>query len=776
MKICPQCGKAYDDPIEACPSDRSKLILIDSSDDDPMLGKLLAGRYRLIRKIGEGGMGAIYLAVHTEMSRTCAIKLLTALSPGKEDAIARFKREARMASRIDNVHAVTIYDFGESDDGTLFLAMEFIAGKPLSRVIAEERILPIERVVHITNQISQALAAAHAMEIVHRDLKPDNIMITRKGADADFVKVLDFGIAKTVADEQGDNLTKTGFVLGTPVYMSPEQLLGEKLDPRSDIYSLAIIVFEMLSGKLPFDGDNPQAVMMKRIMSEPIRLRAISPSQSESVELAVMAGLERNRDLRTPTVEAFASELARVLYSGTQIMGGVVTGQLSHSGEGRATAQWGGAQTSVDKRPPFTGPGESSRTTSEARGDDHPWAPTETTPAPTRVQHPEPTPAQVPVPPAPIYAAPVTVRDLPPTALPDQVVTKPERRSTMWVWLGGLLILAVIAVVLYLVIRPGSSPVPSSGVVLVVKGAPSGSQVFVNDKLRDAAAADGALKVSGLEPGQMNVRVSHEGFTDFITTLNGSKGETQTCEVQLFPPIDYHGMMVPIPAGDFEMGDDNHDADERPAHKVTLPSYYIDKYEVTNAQYKKFCDETHKTPPPNPVSDPTYFTSKPDYPVLGVAFDDAAAYAAWADKRLPTEEEWEKAASWDPVARRKRQFPWGDEFTADRANIATGHLVPVTEATGDLSFYGVLNMAGNVGEWVDAEYKPYGATTDSRSNDRVWRGGTFLTASSQAEARSTFRNRAPRVFPTGRSLPLGLRCVVPANDPRIQSRLRASSK
>ncbi|HSQ19799.1 MAG TPA: protein kinase, partial [Blastocatellia bacterium] len=148
MKICPQCGKAYDDQMEVCASDRSKLVLIDPSDGDPMLGKLLAGRYRLIRKIGEGGMGAIYRAVHTEMSRTCAIKLLTALSNGKEDAIARFKREAKMASRIDNVHAVTIYDFGEADDGMLFLAMEFIDGKPLSRLIAEERILPIERVVH----------------------------------------------------------------------------------------------------------------------------------------------------------------------------------------------------------------------------------------------------------------------------------------------------------------------------------------------------------------------------------------------------------------------------------------------------------------------------------------------------------------------------------------------------------------------------------------------------------------------------------------------------
>src|SRR5438128_6312973 len=280
-------------------------------------------------------MGAIYLAMHTEMGRTAAIKLLAPITTGRDEALARFKREAKMASRIDNPHAVTIYDFGEAENGLLFLAMEFIDGRPLSKLIAEHRMLPINRVVHITKQIAEALSAAHALGIVHRDLKPDHVMITRQGRDSDYVKVLDFGIAKTVADDSADHLTKTGFVLGTPVYMSPEQLLGERLDGRSDIYSLAIIVYEMLSGKLPFVGDNQQAVMMKRVMSDPIRLRAVAPSLSEPVERAVMAGLERNRESRAPTVEAFASELSRVLNSGTQVMGGVVTGQSGPPGEGR---------------------------------------------------------------------------------------------------------------------------------------------------------------------------------------------------------------------------------------------------------------------------------------------------------------------------------------------------------------------------------------------------------------------------------------------------------
>jgi len=780
MKICPQCGKAYDDPIQVCPTDRSQLILVNPS-DDPMLGKLIDDRYRLIRKIGEGGMGSIYRAVHIENLRVCAIKLMTGLSPGKDDAIARFKREARNSVRIDSAHAVTVYDSGQTDEGLLYLAMEFIDGKALSRVIAEERVLPIERVIHITNQIAEALAAAHSLPMIHRDLKPDNIMITRKGSNTDFVKVLDFGIAKALADPGGDNLTKTGFVLGTPVYMSPEQLLGEELDPRSDIYSLAIIVYEMLSGRLPFDGDNPQAVMMKRVMSEPIRLRAVAPTLSESVEQAVMAGLTRNRDSRTPSVETFAAELSRVTYGGTQIMGGVVTGQFSSSGEGRATAQFGGQQTRVDSSPAFTGQSPPAAT-SGTRANPH--APTEITQATTKPQQQEPSPpTRVATP--PVFAAPVTVRDLSPTALADPIVTdriltKPEGGSRgKWIVLAGLLVLAVIGAIVYIVLRPAADP--KIGFALLIKGAPAGSQVFINGARRETVSADGGLRISGIDPGSINVLVSRDGFTDYTTTLNGNKGETQTCEAQLLPAtIDYSGPMVAVAAGEFVMGDDNNEADERPAHKVSLASFYIDKYEVSNAQYKKFCDATGHISPPNPGFDPNYFAGKPNYPVLGVQFGDAKQYAHWAGKRLPTEEEWEKAASWDSLARRKRQYTWGDEFTADRANIATGHPVPTSEATGDLSPYGVLNMAGNALEWVDAPYGPYegNRTPDPLflSGDRVIRGGTFLRDSSSEGARGAFRGYGPGVFPAGKSLPVGIRCVVSANDSRIQTLLQASSR
>jgi len=758
MKICPQCGKDFDDSIETCSVDRSTLFLLDRH-SDPMLGRLLDGRYRLIRKIGEGGMGSIYRAIHTEMLRTCAIKLLTAVSPGNEDAVPRFKGEAMMASRIDNPHAVTIYDSGQTEDKLLFLAMEFIDGKALSRVIAEERVLSIERVIHITNQIAEALTAAHALNIVHRDLKPDNIMITRKGNEHDFVKVLDFGIAKTVTEE-GENLTKTGFVLGTPVYMSPEQILGEKLDVRSDLYSLAIIVYEMLSGRLPFTGDNPQAVMMKRIIGEPVRLRTVAPMLSESIETVVMNGLARDRDHRTPSARVFADELSRAIYSGTQIMGGVVTGRLGDSGSApRDTKERAPFKTNVDHTPAFTGQEESELARShEPSG----YAATELSYSggnppvaerPTREAEP-PAPAVTPNPPA-------------------KLVESKAARSNRGLIAGGALGVVAIAVVLYLVLPFGSAANEFS---VLVKGVPAGSKIYINDEERQAEQVSDGLKISGLGAGKINLRVSHEGYADFFASITGTKGATQTCEAQLLSEIDYNGAMIPIPAGDFILGDDHQEPDERPAQETKVDAFFIDKYEVSNAQYKKFCDATHRDYPKDPPLLPRYFIEKPNYPVLGVTIDDARAFATWAGKRLPSEEEWEKAASWDPVARKKRAYPWGDDPDAGHANIATDHPVPVTESSGDRSSYGVLNMAGNAGEWVNALYKPYkGNQTDDpdyAKNDWVMRGGTFLHASTQSEARTSYRNHLPRQFPAGNSAPVGIRCAVSADDSKIQQILR----
>lgn len=776
MKTCPQCSKTYGDHVQVCPEDQSALVQGRSQPTDPMVGRLLAGRYRLDKKIGEGGMGAIYKAVHTEMGRTCAIKLLTHLSPGNDDAVARFKREAKMASRIDSAHAVTIYDFGQSEDGMLFLAMELIDGVALSRLLSQEVKLPAARAVHIATQIAEALAAAHALEIIHRDLKPDNIMITRKGAASDYVKVLDFGIAKTVTEDQADNLTKTGFVLGTPVYMSPEQLLGEKLGPRSDIYSLAIIVYEMLSGRLPFEGDNQQSIMMKRITSEPVRISRVLPGVSEPLERAVMNGLTREPAARTRSVEAFAASLNAALQkSGTQILGGRTTEKLGDAQALVETQELAGLETRSDESAITAHPPASRSTPAELSG----------SPAYSSAQNPADQIALVNAQPTQLSSA--QLRPLPPrpidTPAPVSVVSEPKPRSRLIFW-GGAIALVVIALVAYVWIGSGSS-----GFTLIVRGAPAGSEVFVNNESRGRVAADGTLKIPGLASNTVMVRVSQEGYADFNANVDGRKGKEQPLEALLLPrEIEYGGgPMVLIPAGDFLMGDDEHLDDEKPRHSVSLPAFYIDKYEVTNSQYKEFCDREKGGKYPETAVEKNYLINNPNLPAVGIPYEDAAAYAKSEGKRLPTEQEWEKAASWDPASQAKRQWPAGDKPTAVSANLGRKQvpkLVAGGTFAGDVSPFGVRDMAGNVSEWVDAFYIAYedNAAANPKPDAefgakfRVTRGGSIRSDIDQA--RTTYRGLVPlEVNEENRKFMLvGVRCAVSADDPRIQEFLRKRIK
>lgn len=323
MKRCPNCTVMYEDTFKVCPRDGTPLdegtVAIPAPQPshqaetkpvgDAMIGKVIAGRFRITGKLGEGGMGSVYKAEHTKMDRLSAIKILSDSMAHDPDAVARFTREANMSSKIEHPNAIAIYDYGEAEDGLVYLAMEFVEGHTLSSVLRATGPMPPERVLKIAKQIGDALDAAHALTIVHRDLKPDNVMLTRKGNTDDFVKVLDFGIAKMAGEEKRNDLTQAGMVIGTPFYMSPEQVSGEKLDPRSDVYSFALMVYEMLTGRLPFGGENTQAVMISRLTQQPAPIRQHNPHISESVEFAVMRALTRDRDMRTPTAGQFVTDL-----------------------------------------------------------------------------------------------------------------------------------------------------------------------------------------------------------------------------------------------------------------------------------------------------------------------------------------------------------------------------------------------------------------------------------------------------------------------------------
>jgi len=274
VKICPQCGTQYDVQTKFCPTDGSTLRSDSGSND--IIGSVLADRYHVIRKLGEGGMGQVYLAEHVKMGRMCAIKVMNLSLVQDADAVGRFNREAANASRINHPNIAAIYDFGETSDGLIYLAMEFVEGESLTKLCEALGALAAPRAAEIARQVASALEAAHERGIVHRDLKPDNIMISRGRDGADLVKVVDFGIAKA-ADGAGQKVTRTGLVVGTPEYMSPEQLTGDTLDGRSDLYALALVTFNMLTGMLPFTGQTTQEALLKRLTDRPLSLAEARP-------------------------------------------------------------------------------------------------------------------------------------------------------------------------------------------------------------------------------------------------------------------------------------------------------------------------------------------------------------------------------------------------------------------------------------------------------------------------------------------------------------------
>lgn len=291
MKVCPVCSKEYSDTTTLCPADAEVL----QSVDDPLVGQTLAGKYLVEQLIKRGGMGAVYRGKHVMMDKTVAIKVLRPSLAGDDDVVARFSREAKAASRISHPHAVSVTDFGEAENGVVFLVMEYLDGRTLKDIIRSEGPIPLSRAVEITRQVSGALDAAHKEGVVHRDLKSDNIMLSQTNG-GDWAKVLDFGIAKIQQPEgvRDHDITAANLVLGTPQYMSPEQCSQTgPIDARSDVYSLGVIVYEMLAGRVPFTGESPTVIMMKQVQDPPPSILEARPDLPASVDKLIERALAK---------------------------------------------------------------------------------------------------------------------------------------------------------------------------------------------------------------------------------------------------------------------------------------------------------------------------------------------------------------------------------------------------------------------------------------------------------------------------------------------------
>lgn len=617
-----------------CPFDGQPLVT--KTEPDEFVGRLIEEKYRIEEKIGEGGMGKVYRATHIHIGHTVAIKILHSQLASDQTAIERFRREAMAAAQIQHPNAVAVTDFGVmKETGMAYLVMEFLTGIELRQRIKEKKQLDYEETFLIVHQTCSALQAAHVKGIIHRDLKPDNIWMLKSEDEIPRIKVLDFGIAKLMTDTEMNQLTQQGMIVGTPYYMSPEQCRSEELDARSDIYSLGIILYEMLTGQVPFIATTPVGVVLKHANEAPKPLRELRSSIPEPLEAVVLRALQKERKDRQESATVLAQEFEAALYEA-----GI---ELKVLGTNTPQAIFPGAIPYPTFRTHSLSP-ERSRANRSAE----------------MAKAPSPAPEGSSAPAAAGAKKRSTTRNLfKDTALGVPLADRLTKKTSLAI--GALLIVALIAGIIWL---------PQD---------------------REAVQQEPPVAVPPAK--------------------------------QPDPPVP--GGMLLIRGGIFMMGDDaSTDADARPAHEVRVTDLLLDETEVTNQQYQRFVKETGRPAPPHWING-EFPSGEANLPVWSVSWEDAKAFAAWAKKRLPTEAEWEYAARGSG----NLKYPWGPDWSPRYSNSKEdGRDKPVAVGSypGGKSWCGAYDMAGNVSEWVEDEYRPYRfSLAPPDPGNRVYRGGAY---------------------------------------------------
>jgi len=702
MKECPACKRCFLDEVNHCPDDGGETT-------HTLLGEpTLDARYSLERRLGQGGMGVVFQARHIFLKTPHAIKVILPDLVGNDPMlVTRFRQEALAAAAIRHPNIIAVTDFGVTRGSMPFLVMEFVKGKSLQEILAIEGAMPAERAWELISAAAAGVGAAHRQKIVHRDLKPLNIMLQDDVPVAEGLKILDFGLAKIKSGELLGSFVQaqTSGLMGSPFYMAPEQWSDDEPDARADIYSLGIILYQMLAGEVPFKGSSIPSIMKKHLTLPPPSFQSMGVSVPPQLEAVVRHSLEKEVDARIDSIPAFLRELKASMNSSPLV---VTSSRETAALDPNKTIVSGLSSTATPAKPTDTNFGASfdsmAGTVSAAALDTDLLEELANTAAKHKLER---HPAQV-------EADRLTHAT---EAKKQQELEQREREqqekfARMEVQAKELeqrlQRLAVSMPPDQTVIDPDATRIQS---VPPVTGAVAQNQTHIG------AISQPAVLV---QPKRSNTPVIFVigGIVVLLLATAGIGGyfmlRQKPQQHVVNTPVEtattaIKADMISIEGGTFKMGLDSGPTAQRPAHAVTVQPFLMDKTEVTNAEYAEFVRDTNHEAPKH------WSGNKPAlgqelWPVVNVSVEDALKFASWRSKRdgatyrLPTEEEWEYAAR---NGEKADLYPWGNDWQPKVAVIKEATPYTVGSRPGGNNKWGVVDLIGNVWEWTSSKVSAY---------------------------------------------------------------------